>query len=98
MISEIFACVVGIAIGYVFTKERFHIESHKDTTLCVYKTAAGESKLGRLAQRFHLTDEYAVVVPASSDSDTLPFVVSSMRISFYTRSGEVINEVNWKDC
>ncbi len=97
MISEFFAFLLGASLGYVFTKERLHIESHKDRTLCVYKTVDGQAKLGRLAQRFRLTDEYAVIVPAFSEDDALPFVVGAGRLSFYTRNGEVINEANWKD-
>lgn len=98
MMVEILGCLIGFGVGFVFARDKYLETWSPVGRLLVYKTAKGEYKLGRLAQRLSENDDMAIVDTVNETTQRfLPFVIGRDNIRFYTNNGEAINETNWKE-
>lgn len=101
MISIIIAFVLGVAIGYLFSRELFQSTTTPKGTLCVVFNE--QRKTITPARLFHNLDEdddYAsvrMIDPATLDERNLPTLVRRNKIRFFLDDGHSINMANWTE-
>lgn len=97
MILEIFAFLLGLGLGFFIARDRYLDTVTPAGRMCVYETAKGELKLGKLAQRHCDADDLLIIDAVTSKDRFLPFVIGRGNVRFYTNNGDAINENNWKE-
>lgn len=97
MLAEMIGFFLGLAVGFLVAKDRYQELWSPLGQLLTYKTAKGDIKLGRLAQRFCEKDEMAIVDAVNESNKFLPFVIGRDNIRFFTNDGKPITVENWKD-
>ena len=101
MISILIAFVLGIAIGYLFSRERFQNGTTAKGTICVvFNETKGTTFPARLFHNLDDDDEYAsvrIIDPITLVERNLPMFVRRNKLRFFLDDGATINMGNWQE-
>lgn len=101
MISITIAFVLGIAIGYLFSREQCQGKTTSKGRICVvFNETKGTTFPARLFHNLDDDDEYAsvrIIDPVTLAERNLPMFVKRNKLRFYLDGGDAINMANWEE-